>query len=156
MPFEITEMGEEEMRVDGVFKEVVDAQWDSYENPYTRLLNLFFPIKASGPEDHTRRIQDSLIRQIHEHKKSSPSSRWLKAVDTETGEIAGGAQWYIFEENPYAAPEDEELTFWESGEDREFATALVVQFLAARMTWMQKPHVRKIFPDEHGLIDTDV
>lgn len=147
MPFELTEMSMEEMTADGAFKDVVDAQWDAYTHPYTRLLNLFFPIKGEGPEAEAKRIEDLLHRQIEEYKKSPPI-RWIKIVDTGTGEIAGGAQWYIFEKNPYdpsTMPEDE-LTWWDAGEDRDFATALLEQFLAARTTWMQKPHIREIIP----------
>jgi len=146
MPFKLTEMNPSEMTANGAFKDLITAQWESYENPYTRLLNLFFPIKGPGPEAHALRIQESMLRQLHEHEKSSPSSRWLKVIDTETGEIAGGAQWFVFEENPYASGEgdgdgDGILDCWDEGEDREFAEALLGQFLASRMSWMQRPHM---------------
>lgn len=142
MPFEISLMTEEEITSDGVFKDLIDAEWDSYEHPYTRLLGLFFPIVAQGPKAHAERIRESLNRQLSQHR-STPCSRWLKAIDTETGEIAGGAQWYIFTENPYAVPLDGEVTWWADGEDRDFATALIEQFLTPRLTYMPKPHIRK-------------
>lgn len=46
MPFKLSELTEEELAVNGVFKDVIDAQWESYENPDTRIMNLFFPIKG--------------------------------------------------------------------------------------------------------------
>jgi len=138
MPFELLEVTS-----DSEFKPLIEAEWDSYEHPYTRILNTFFPIKGNTPEAHAERIADSRNRQLEEHRKS-PASHWFKVIDTETQEIVGGAQWFVFEENPYATSEgeDHEITWWPVGEDREFVTALMAQFVQARMTYMQKPHMR--------------
>jgi len=140
MLFELSELTEEEFSAEGVFKDIIDALWESYEHPPTRLLNLFYPIQGDGPEAHAARIKDSCIRQLHDHQKN-PSSHWIKIVDTGTGEIAAAAQWFIFEQNPYASDYDEEITWWPEGEERDFATALFIQFLTPRMTYMQKPHM---------------
>lgn len=146
MPLELTEMTEEEMTLDGVFRDVINAEWDSFQNPPARFMNLYFPIKGEGPEAHAERIEDSLVRQIQEHKESSSLCQWLKVVDTETGEIAGAAHWHTFETNPYldkSASMYKEVTWWTSGEDRDFATSLLEQCSYPRKAYMQKPHMRK-------------
>lgn len=80
------------MDADGVFKDLIEAEWDAYEHPSTRLLNLFFPIKGDGPEAHTARIKASCVRQLEIHKQAAPSSHWFKVFDAETGETVGGVQ----------------------------------------------------------------
>lgn len=147
MPLKLIEMADEEMTKDGVFKDVVDAEWDAYQDPYTLILNLLFPIKGEGPEAHNKRIADSLIQQLDGHKKAGPVSQWIRVVDSETGEIAGAAQWSTFEENPFATPSEDEITWWPAGEEREFAKAIFDYFLNFRMTYLQKPHMRKMFHD---------
>jgi len=135
MPLKLLEMQDE-----SEFPAVIQAEWEAFETPYCHLLPLFFPTHGMKPDARTEAMKAGCERQTHWFK-GDPTSRWVKVIDTETGRVAGGALWHVFTENPYAKPDDEEISWWAKGEDREMATLLFSQFLTPRMTYMAKPHV---------------
>ena len=135
MSFNVTEL-----TADGDFEELVRVEFASFEQPYSRLIRLFFPIFGDGPDARAASIKESVERQIHWHKED-PTSHWIKAVDDETGKIAGAAYWHVYKENPYATHSNEECTWYPPGEGREMANSLMGQFLTPRMKYMAKPHV---------------
>ena len=96
MPFDILQVGP-----DTDFDELVRVEWASYEQPYCKLIRLFFPILGDGPEARAASFKESIERQLSWHKQD-PTSRWIKAIDHETGKIAGAACWHIYEEDPYS------------------------------------------------------
>ncbi len=122
------------------FDELVQVEWASYEQPYCRLIRLFFPILGDDPEARAASLKESTERQLSWHKEDATSS-WIKVVDHETGKIVGAACWHIYEKNPYSDPFEGECTWYPEGEGREMANSLMGQFLAPRMKYMAKPHV---------------
>ena len=135
MPFETTELSS-----NADFGELVRVEWESYEQPYCRLLRLFFPILDNGPDARAKAMEESTERQLQWHN-GDPTSHWIKVVDTETRRITGAACWHIYEENPYSTQSDEECTWYPAGEAREMANSLMGQFLTPRTKYMAKPHI---------------
>ena len=138
MQFETTEVS-----ADADFDELVRVEWESYEQPYCRLIRLFFPLLDHGPDARAKALKESTERQLQWHN-GDPTSHWIKVVDTETGRMAGAACWHIYEENPYASQSDEECTWYPPGEGREMANSLMGQFLTPRTKYMAKPHLRMV------------
>ncbi|KAL9110770.1 MAG: hypothetical protein Q9227_004762 [Pyrenula ochraceoflavens] len=122
------------------FSEIIKLEWRSYEDPYSPLLRLFFPIFGTDSEARAESLQESTDRQIKWHE-SDPSSHWIKVTDSSSGNIVGAANWNFFDENPYSTESDEECTWFKEGEDRKMANFLMGQFLTPRTTYMAKPHV---------------
>lgn len=135
MPYETTEVS-----TNGDFDELIRVEWDSYEQPYCRLIRLFFPILGDGSDARAAALKESTERQLQWHN-GDPTSHWIKVVDSETGRIAGAACWHIYEENPYCTQSDEECTWYPAGEAREMANSLMTQFLTPRMKYMAKAHI---------------
>jgi len=135
MPFKLSKLSS-----DTEFPELVQAEWAAFENPYCKLIRLYFPVHGDGPKARAAAMNESIERQIGWHR-SDPSSHWIKITDTDTGAVAGAAYWHIYESNPYATVSEDECTWFPAGEDREIANTLMGQFLGPRMTYMGKPHV---------------
>lgn len=135
MPVEISEIS-----ADADFDELVRVEWAAYEEPYTKLIRLIFPIFGDGPEARAAALKESTERQVRWHRKD-PTSHWIKAVDSTTGVIAGAACWHVYKANPYGVPSGEECTWYPEGEGRELANSLMRQFIAPRMKYMAKPHI---------------
>ena len=142
MPFETTELSS-----NADFGELVRVEWESYEQPYCRLIRLFFPVLDNGPDARAKAMEESTERQLQWHN-GDPTSHWIKVVDTKTGRIIGAACWHIYEENPYSTQSEEECTWYPAGEAREMANSLMGQFLTPRTKYMAKPHIRLFAP--HG------
>lgn len=135
MPFQLSEI-----HSPSDFPEMIAVEFESYENPYSPLIRLFFPIFGDSPEARAASLQESIARQIHLHQ-SDPSSHWLKVTDPTTGNIVGAANWNLYESNPHATASDVDCTWFSPGEDRDMANLLMSQLLAPRKAYMRKPHV---------------
>ena len=135
MPFELSEV-----TADADFEELIRVEWLSYEQPYCRLIRLFFPILGADPDAQATALEESIDRQLRWHKED-PTSRWIKVVDSENKRIAGAACWHVFEKNPYDVESEDECTWYPAGESRDLANSLMRQFLTPRMKYMAKPHV---------------
>lgn len=66
-----------------------------------------------------------------EAKQSDPNMVYIKAVDSETGQIAGFARWLIFT-NRFLTTPSMETQHWETTDDAEYAHGLLVDFLKHR------------------------
>ena len=75
-----------------------------------------------------------------------PCSNWRKVVDSESGKIAGAALWKIHRENPFAVPDDSEVTWFPEGGAREFVEQMIAEYDAPRAQVAQKPHICKQIP----------
>lgn len=137
MPLEVTEV-----TADAEFREMVDVQWASFEQPYCRPIRLFFPILGGSPSARAAAISESVARQLQWHK-ADPTSHWIKVVDNESGKIVGAAVWHVYKENLYVTVSDEECTWYPAGEGRDMANSLMEQFLTPRMQYMAKPQICK-------------
>ncbi|KAL8686758.1 MAG: hypothetical protein Q9218_006883, partial [Villophora microphyllina] len=108
MPLELREVKE-----DAEWNELIQCESESYETPFNGIFILFRPHRGNTPagREGFKELRD---RQLTWHKHD-PSSRWFKVVDTDIGDkVVGGAEWKIFEENPYpeAVEHPVDATWW--------------------------------------------
>lgn len=134
MPWEVYEI-----KTDADWDEIIRLEFLSYETPFNPFLVLFAPPLDSREE----RIEDTKKRQRQWHE-ADPTSRWIKVVDSETGQAIGGAQWNIYETNPFAKPPEKSLItyWWPEGEQREYVDQALGQWMTPRAQRMNKPHLR--------------
>ena len=134
MPFEIspTDMS---IEYDALFA----CQWAAFTNPPQALWELFFPIQGSEAEA----IKAGAARQL---QGATPHDQWIKAVDTESGKIVGGALWKFFDENPYAAPMPEfDAVWYPEGELRELCNTMYEGLRVWRPKCVPRPHACQFF-----------
>lgn len=134
-----------EVKEDSELAELSEVERESFENPECRLMELYFPLHGPIGDDVLRQaaIKEATERQIA-WRKADPTSTWVKVVDEDTGKLVGAALWHVYDQDPYAAAggDDEHgCTWFEEGEQRDAANALIEQFFTTRMTYMRKPHV---------------
>lgn len=137
MPFTLSEVDP-----DKDFPELIACQWESYESPNQPFIRVFCPILGSGPNARAESLQKSTALQLAWHRVD-PSSHWQKVTDSETGRIAGGALWKIYESNPFAETKDVEPDWYPEGSRRAFVKETLKQFGAPRATWARRPHLCK-------------
>ncbi|MCJ1465021.1 hypothetical protein MMC07_003636 [Pseudocyphellaria aurata] len=132
----------QEIASDAEFDEMIPLQWVSYEQPFNPFLIMYCPVRGTGPTARADSIQESKERQLQWHR-ADPSSHWLKVVDTDTGAAIGGAQWNIYESDPFAKPPEHPFTayWWEEGEKRQFIDEALGQWIGPRMERMRRPHL---------------
>ena len=103
-----------------IFSIVSDAFGD--DQPY---------IDAIFPDHHepSGRVRGSA--RFLEMKRIDPSNRFLKAIDTTTGEIMGHAKYIIFENGK---PEERPLggDFWKTADEKQYAAHLYEHYLEPR------------------------
>ena len=92
-----------------------------HSQPY---IDAVFP-QHDTPAGHARG-RDLLL----EMKRTDPTARFIKAVDSLTGQIAGQAIWLILDKNP--GEDGLEGDFWESQHEKEYAQELFAQFVVPR------------------------
>lgn len=68
MPFELIEV-----TADEEFKELVEVEWASYEKPFCKLLNLYFPTRGNDPESRALALQEGVERQLGWHRNDPTS-----------------------------------------------------------------------------------
>ncbi|KAK2764021.1 hypothetical protein FQN54_009640 [Arachnomyces sp. PD_36] len=115
------------------FHTLIPCQWASFSNPPQPFFSIFFPILGTHPTARQDSILESTQRQIEWHN-SDPTSYWQKIVDSETGDIAGGALWKICEKNPFEGVEGEEVVagWYPEGVRREFMSQALKQYVTPR------------------------
>lgn len=134
---------------DDDFKELIECEWTAYETPYNGFKEIYCPTLGTGPNAREESMKECRERQLAEHKGDA-TSHWFKAVDSDSGQIVGGAQWHVYQENPYVnGMEHIEATWWPEGEGRRFASMGMDQWFGPRGKRMNKPHVCK---QEKGLL----
>jgi len=95
MPLELREVKE-----DGEWNELIQCEGEAYQTPFNGIYVLFRPNRGNSPAGRAgfKELRD---RQLRWHKED-PMCRWFKIVDTDIGDkVVGGAEWNVFEENPY-------------------------------------------------------
>lgn len=117
--------------------------FEAHEDPLQKFFHLWFPIFGNDKQAREDAIAEAAARLKLWHSED-PSSNWRKVVDTESGRIAGAALWNIHLENPFATPDNMEVTWFPSGGAREFVEAMISEYDAPRAHAAQKPHVCKL------------
>lgn len=69
-------------------------------------------------------------------KHADPNTLYLKAVDENTGDIAGFAKWNVFR-NRFPAPAKAEGDFWDNDEEKAYTQHLMTEFNRDRMTYLK-------------------
>ena len=98
--------------------ELITSYWGSWKKPVLALARLKFPhIGENIPEEAAspQRIKRTL---------SSPEDVWIKAVDTRTRKIVGGASWKKYSDNPYRDGRIKpfQAVWWEEGSEMKELT----------------------------------
>lgn len=96
MPLELTELTSDEE-----FPVLMATLYNSYSSPHNGFWDIF---KGASEEECQARYT-----QWH---KADPSSHWIYVTDTESGQVIGGTQWNIFEENPYLEAKPPMAAYW--------------------------------------------
>ncbi|MCJ1311396.1 hypothetical protein MMC25_005067 [Agyrium rufum] len=97
MSFHIIEAKSEEE-----FSPLIRVEWEAYDTPPNAFWDLL-----KGPS-----IEECTQRQWAWHG-FDPNSRWLKVVDSASGQVVGGGQWVINREDPFKKPMPSiEATWW--------------------------------------------
>ena len=73
----------------------------SYSTPHNGFWDIF---KGESEEEC-----QAPYMQWHE---ADPSSHWIYVTDTESGQVIGGTQWNIFEQNPYLEARAPMAAYW--------------------------------------------
>ncbi|KAK7738453.1 hypothetical protein SLS53_005972 [Cytospora paraplurivora] len=122
------------------FPALARCMFDAYENPPQKFFHVFFPTHGAGDESREAAINEAATRlQLwHTH---DPSSYWQKVVDTDTGNIAGGALWNIHRENPFAEPKPSEVTWFPNDGSRRYVEKALQNHNAPRAEVAQSPHL---------------
>lgn len=126
---------------DDEFDELVRCEFAAFEMPHIKLLDLYFP-RLNGRE---AAIQSAIKLQSAWHR-ASPTSTWLKVIDTDNDDqVVGGACWHVYDTDPYAVASQVDCNWFPSGEERDMANHLYnKQIRGPRTTYMRKPHVCKL------------
>ena len=129
------------------FDALIACQWASFENPYQPFFRLFCPVLGGpGPAAHAEAMQTSIKNQ-RDWLDADPTSYWQKVIDTETGEIVGGALWKICPTNPFeTADENFEAYWYPEGSQRDFITQTLGQLEAPRAKMGQRPQLCNLTP----------
>lgn len=130
---------------DSELDEIIDCEWTSYETPHTSAWKIFYPIWGPSPSDRAAAIQESKERQLALHRFRAGVSNWIKVVDDSTGKVIGGAQWCLFDKDPYKNRRGMEMTcfWWPEGPKRKMADEMLGQLMGPRIERMSKPHLCK-------------
>lgn len=124
------------------FFDVIECQWQSYENPLQNFFRMFCPVRGEGDAARVASLRESASRQWEWHT-SDPASHWFKVVDP-LGKIAGACLWKIYTSNPFGKAGDHSEAYWyPEGEAREYVTKSLEQFDAPRRRLATRPQVCK-------------
>lgn len=128
-----------------IFSQIVDCEWAAYYNPYNPFMQILFPVFGADAAARSAAIQESKERQWQWHS-ADPTSHWLYVEDEVSGAILGGAQWHVYETNPWAKPQSPlDAYWWPQGECRRFVNEMLEQVYGPRRKKMARPHTRKFF-----------
>lgn len=126
------------------FAELIECEWDSYENPRQTFFRLFCPIHGTGSSARDDSLKEATSRQLYWHQ-SDPTSYWQKVVN-ENGKIVAGALWKICPTNPFAQADDHsEVSWYPKGGERDYVAHALKQFEAPRIEKGQRPQVCTCF-----------
>ncbi|POS72410.1 hypothetical protein DHEL01_v209191 [Diaporthe helianthi] len=130
----------QEVDVEADFPAISRCLFDAHETPLQKFFHLWFPTFGDDNQAREDAITEGATRLKLWHSED-PSSNWRKVVDTESGRIAGASLWNIHLENPFATPDNMEVTWFPPGGAREFVEEMITEYDAPRVQAAQKPHV---------------
>jgi GNAT superfamily N-acetyltransferase len=139
MPLELQELGPKD---EALFQKVAFCEDAAYSTPFNGIWTIFNPTALYATPAES--ILACASRQWAHHLSDQPSSHWLQIVDTETGEVAAGANWVIYdEEKPYDKPERREVgaPWIPENEGRSVVEKALRGWYEIRFARMNKPHV---------------
>ncbi|KAI0810084.1 acyl-CoA N-acyltransferase [Xylaria sp. FL0064] len=114
---------------------------EAYKTPPQSFIYLFFqPMRGSGAVNRQAAIEEAAARLKQWHA-SDPSSRWQKVVDTETGNVVGGAAWNIYMANPFGEPHAMEVTWYPNNSTRTYVEKALEHYGMPRYKAAQRPHI---------------
>ncbi|KAI1767158.1 hypothetical protein GGR53DRAFT_463675 [Hypoxylon sp. FL1150] len=120
-----------ELERDDDFKAVVEVEHEAYSNPFNGVWEI---TKGLSQEE-------CCARQLSWHK-NDPHSTWLYVTDEETGQVVGGAQWFIYKTNPYAVEQPMRTAYWlPDGPMKHIGDQLIRDLRKDRPSRMSKPHL---------------
>jgi GNAT superfamily N-acetyltransferase len=125
------------------FSQIAPMVFDGWQQPYNPQRKHFRPPFASRNEAVTYTRDDA----ISEFRAQDPKMFMLKAVDTETGDIVGFAQWYVNDKpDPYG---ERTVASWyaEGSEEKEFAERFINGLWAFIGKRVSRPHM-----DLHSIV----
>ncbi|KAI1367999.1 hypothetical protein F5Y08DRAFT_20028 [Xylaria arbuscula] len=135
MPLELHEVDAERG-----FPALFRALIESYENPYQSILDVHFTPCGDDEASREARLKEAADRFANWHV-NDPVSYWQKVVDTDTGEIVGGACWNIHQGDPFAQTPNFEITWQPNDGSREFVGEFLRQYSVPRALVGRKPQV---------------
>ena len=91
-----------ELSTDAEFGLVCAVETEAFNDPFFGFWHIFYGTSSQ---------EEFCARQLSWHK-GDPSSHWIYVTDEETGDVIGGAQWNIYEENPYATETAMLTPYW--------------------------------------------
>jgi hypothetical protein len=90
-----------ELTTDAEFAPVCAVETEAFNDPFFGFWQVFYGTSQ----------EEFCARQLSWHK-ADPSSHWIYVTEAETGTVIGGAQWNIYEENPYAKETSMLTPYW--------------------------------------------
>ncbi|KAI1110228.1 acyl-CoA N-acyltransferase [Nemania sp. NC0429] len=122
------------------FPAIARCLFESYEDPPQNFFHISFPINGTSNEAREEAIKEAAERLKQWHT-DDPTSHWQKVVDADTGKVAGGALWNVYEENPFANPHQVPVTWFPEGGSRTFAERTLEDHVRPRSEAAQRPHI---------------
>jgi hypothetical protein len=132
----------QEIDADIDFPALARCLFESHEDPPQKFFHIFFPIHGTSNEAREVAIDEAATRLKLWHVQD-PSSYWQKIVESETGRIAGGAMWKIYEENPFINEDHMDVTWFPNDGSRVFVERALEAYSEPRSRVGQRPQVCK-------------
>ncbi|KAI0202608.1 acyl-CoA N-acyltransferase [Astrocystis sublimbata] len=123
------------------FPALARCMFEAYEDPPQSFFHVFFPTHGSGSPSDREIAIDECAERLKSWHAHDDTSHWQMVVDTDTGRIAGGALWNIYEENPFARAHPSTVTWFPEGGARRFAEKAIENHARPRAKAAQKPHI---------------
>ncbi|KAK8037709.1 hypothetical protein PG991_001055 [Apiospora marii] len=112
----------------------------AYESPPQPLTEVIVPMRGLTPAAAELSLAEGASRLARWHA-SDPTSHWQKVVDVETGRVAGGATWHIYDADPFAEPDVVEAVWYPDDGSRRFAEKALESMAWPRSQVARKPHL---------------
>lgn len=124
------------------FPELVQAMWESFEDPLQSLSRIYCPIVNNDIPASLEAFTQLMLGELASEQPGRLA--WIKVMDTEANDkIVAGSKWYFYQENPHANQEEFVAIWHPEGIGRDFATAAFLHIDAPRKTMARRPHARK-------------
>ncbi|KUJ19902.1 uncharacterized protein LY89DRAFT_772535 [Mollisia scopiformis] len=109
------------------FKELIECEWVSYEEPQQTFFRLFCPIIGQGPNSRVESLKESTDCQLKWHFRSYEL-------------LAKGCRWQLREDR-WSGEDHSEAYWFPAGGQRDFVAQALHQFDAPRAEMAQRPQI---------------